>query len=173
MRSSDISAAEVIRILDLEPLPVEGGFYRVTYTGFLRLPGQLLGPAFRSDRQIASVIYYLLTRETHSRLHSLPTDEMWHFYLGDPVELHVFGQECDYTKTVLGHDLAGGQTLQAVAPAGTWFGACLQPEGRWALMACSLAPAYDEQDFALPDGSEYASLLARFPACGEVLAQLR
>ena len=173
MRTGEFSAAEIIGILDLKPLPVEGGFYRVTYIGDLQLPASILPPSIRSVRPSKSVIYYLLTTDTKSRLHRLETDEMWHFYLGDSVDLHVFGPEDDYANFELGHDLRDGQTVQAVVPARHWFGARLQSGGRWALMACSLAPAYSDEDFSLPDDAEFASLLERFPDQQHTLHELR
>lgn len=173
MRTSDLSARDVIRHLDLRPLPVEGGFYRVTYTGNLQLPASVLPPSICSERPAKSVIYYLLTADSKSRLHRLEIDEMWHFYLGDQVELFVFGSNFDYTKIELGHDVLVGQTVQAVVPAHSWFGARLRSGGSWALMACSLAPAYSEEDFSLPDDSDFASLLARYPAQEGILRELR
>ena len=163
----------MIRILKLEPLPVEGGYFRLTYSGDVELPAAVLPPAISTDRPITSVIYYFLTADTKSRLHRLLTDEMWHFYMGDPVDLHLFWSCDDYTKFTLGHDLLQGQTVQAVVPAHCWFGARLQTGGRWALMACSLAPAYSDEDFSLPDAAEFAALLARFPAHKKILEDLR
>ncbi len=169
----ELSAADIIRHFDLKPLPVEGGYYRVTYTGDLRLPASVLPPSIRSERPAKSAIYYLLTANTISRLHRLESDEMWHFYLGDSVDLFVFGTEDDYTKVELGHDLLDGQTVQAVVPAQSWFGARLQTGGGWALMACTLAPAYSDEDFSLPDDAEFDSLLARYPAQQNILHELR
>ena len=173
MRNTELTAADVIRILELEPLPVEGGYFRLTYSGVVELPEAVLPPAISTGRPIMSVIYYFLTADTKSRLHRLPTDEMWHFHMGDPVDLHLFQSENDYTKFTLGHDLLQGQTVQAVVPAHCWFGARLQTGGQWALMACSLAPAYSDEDFSLPDAAEFAALLARFPAQQEILDDLR
>lgn len=168
----ELSAADIIRHFDLKPLPVEGGYYRVTYTGDLQLPACVLPPSIRSERPAKSVIYYLLTAETKSRLHRLEIDEMWHFYLGDSVDLFVFVPDNDYTKIELGHDLLKGQTVQAVVPARSWFGARLRSGGSWALMACTLAPAYSDEDFSLPDDAEFASLLARYPAQQKILHEL-
>ena len=173
MRTADTSAAEIIQALKLEPLPVEGGYYRVTYTGSLRLPASILPANIHSDRPAKSVIYYLLTADTKSRLHRLETDEMWHFYVGDEVDLFVFGTKFDYTKITLGHDIVAHQTVQAVVPARNWFGARLRKGGNWALMACSLAPAYSDEDFSLPDDAEFSSLLTRFPAQRRILRDLR
>lgn len=173
IRKMDLSADDVIRILQLEPLPVEGGYFRLTYTGGLQLPEVVLPADYSSERPVTSVIYFFLTGDTKSRLHRLVTDEMWHFYMGDAVELYVFGSDDDYTKWELGHDLKQGETVQAVVPANNWFGARLKAGGRWALMACSLAPAYSGEDFSLPDAAEFEALLARFPAGQEILHNLR
>lgn len=169
----DLAAADIIRLFDLKPLPVEGGYFRVTYTGDLQLPASVLPPSIGSERPVKSVILYLLTADTQSRLHRLETDEVWHFYLGDRVDLYLFGTEVDYTRIELGHDLLDGQTVQAVVPAHSWFGARLQSGGRWALMACSLAPAYSDDDFSLPDDAEFDDLLTRFPCQRAILHELR
>ncbi len=173
MRNSDFAPADIIRILDLKPLPVEGGYFRQTYLGGLQLPEEVLPPSVRSDRPASSLIYYLLTADTKSRLHRLELDEVWHFYMGDVVELHVFGSDVDYTKFSLGHGLLEGQNVQALVAAHSWFGARLRPGGTWALMGCSLAPAYSDEDFSLPDDAEFASLLARFPNQKKILHYLR
>ncbi len=173
MRIPDLTAGDVIRHFDLRPLPVEGGFYRVTYTGDLQLPASVLPPSICSARPAKSVIYYLLTADTKSRLHRLEIDEMWHFYLGDQVDLFVFVPEDGYTKIELGHDVLDGQSVQTVISARSWFGARLRSGGSWALMACSLAPAYSDEDFSLPDDEDFASLLARFPDQEQILHELR
>ena len=117
MRTSDLTAADIIRILDLKPLPVEGGYYCQTYLGDLRLPKEVLPASIKSDRAAASVIYYMLTADTKSRLHRLETDEVWHYYMGDSVELCVFGSDIDYTKHTLGHRLAGGPNRSSARPS--------------------------------------------------------
>jgi len=173
MPKHSLTAADVIRILNLAPLPVEGGYYRVTYKGEFHVPANILPPEIVSDRPVKSVIYYLLTADSKSRLHRLVTDEMWHFYLGDSVDLYLFGSDDDYTKVVLGHGIEQGQTVQAVVRAKSWFGARLQAGGEWGLMACSLAPASSEEDFSMPDATEFDALMARFPNQKEILLGLR
>ena len=173
MRNSNLAAADIIRILDLKPLPVEGGYFRQTYLGDLQLPEEVLPPSVRSDRPASSLIFYLLTADTKSCLHRLELDEVWHFYMGDVVELYVFGTDIDYAKIRLGHGLLEGQNVQALVPAHSWFGARLRTGGKWALMGCSLAPAYSDEDFSLPDDAEFASLLARFPNQDKILHYLR
>lgn len=171
--TKDFSQDEIIRILDLKPLPVEGGYFRPTYRGDLRLGTDALPPGFPSARQITSAIYYFLTADTKSRLHRLRTDEMWHFYLGDPVTIHIFRLGHGYTKTLLGQNLLQGQAVQAVVPAHSFFGAHLQPGGQWALMGCTLSPEYRNEDFSLPSLEEFEELLGSFPQQQETLQRLR
>lgn len=173
MRTASLSAADVISTLELEPLPIEGGYFRVTYTGSLILPASILPPNLGSERPVTSVIYYLLTADSKSRLHRLEIDEMWHFYVGDLVEMYRFGSDDDYAKVMLGPNFAAGQSVQTIVPANTWFGARLRDGGNWALMACSLAPAYSDEDFSLPNDAEFADLLDRFPSQRQILLDLR
>ena len=103
---------EIKALLNLQPHPVEGGHFRRTYTSAntLYLP--------RGMRPMGTAIYYLLEPETFSEMHVLDSDEMFHFYLGDPVEmlqLHPDGRSAVIT---LGPDLQAGQHVQLVVPAG-------------------------------------------------------
>src|SRR5579871_274890 len=82
-----MTAADLIRLLDLRPHETEGGFYRETYRSPLLLPASALGPAYPAARSASTAIYYLLTPHTFSEMHRLPSDEVFHFYLGDPVEM--------------------------------------------------------------------------------------
>lgn len=167
-----LTETDIIQTLRLEPLPVEGGYFRPTYRGRLQLPTDVLPPGFTAERSITSAIFYFLTKDTKSRLHRLPTDELWHFYLGDAVALHVFHGN-DYTHSILGHDLLQGQLVQVVVPAHSWFGAHLQTDGQWALMGCTLAPEYADEDFSLPGPADFTALLNQFPTQQKVLHGLR
>ena len=175
-QSPRLSAAEVIRLLDLAPLEFEGGYFRRTYTHPHSLPAAALPPGYAGPRPLASTIYYLLTADTCSRLHRLPTDELWHFHLGDPVALHLFpaGDEgrFEHQKIVLGTDLAGGHQVQAVVPGGCWFGAHLVAEGEWALLGCTLAPAFADEDFTPAPPALVRTLAAQHPELTGTLAQL-
>src|SRR5436190_17925870 len=128
-----LTAAQLIAALDLRPLPLEGGYYRETYRSGDQLPAEAWGGRFRSGKSAGTAIYYLLTPDTSSALHRLPTDEVYHFYLGDPVELLLLGPEGG-TVITLGSDILSGQKPQHVVPARTWQGSCLADGGKFALM---------------------------------------
>jgi uncharacterized protein len=157
------TAAEIIALLQLEPLPNEGGFFRQTYASAVTLPG---------GRPAGTAIYFLITPESFSALHTLVTEEVWHFYAGDPVE-HVMLDVTTRsgTKTRLGSDLAAGQLPQLVVPANACQGARLAPGGSWALIGCTMSPGWDEREFRL---DERDPLLSRFPAwTADILALTR
>ena len=155
------SAAAIIAALQLEPLPNEGGFFRSTYHSTATLPG---------GRAAGSAIYFLLTPEGFSALHALRTDELWHFYAGDPVEhLGLDPATGKGTKTLLGSAVLEGQLPQWVVAGGLWQGARLAPGGRWALVGCTMSPGWDEREFVLGDRAE---LTARFPAWAAEIQEL-
>src|SRR5947209_1241626 len=147
------TADEVIAALGLRPLPVEGGYYRETYRAALRLPADTLGPAYAGGRAASTAIYYLLTPDTFSALHRLPGAEVFHFYLGDPVEMLQLGPApADGGRVVvLGTDLRAGQVPQAVVPGGVWQGGALAPGGRFALLGTTMAPGFEFADYQSGD----------------------
>jgi hypothetical protein len=150
-----MTADEIKTLLNLQPHPVEGGFFRRTYTSAetANLP--------RGVRPLGTAIYYLLEPGTFSEMHLLDSDEIFHFYLGDPVEmlqLHPDGSSETYT---LGPDLAAGQHVQLVVPAGVWQGTRLVGDGKLALLGCTVIPGFDFADYR---SGSYAELAAKWPA---------
>jgi predicted cupin superfamily sugar epimerase len=150
-----VDAAEIVETLGLAPHP-EGGYYRETW----RAPLALSGLPHGSARAASTAIYFLLPAGTFSAFHRVRSDEAWHHYDGDPLELHVLGEDGVHRALVLGRDLASGQRPQAVVPAGAWQAA--RPLGaRFTLAGCTVAPGFDFADFEMPSRAE---LTRRFPA---------
>jgi predicted cupin superfamily sugar epimerase len=150
-----MTADEIKALLNLKPHPVEGGHFRRNYTcgSEIELP--------RGSRPMGTAIYYLLEPETFSEMHVLDSDEIFHFYLGDPVEmlqLHLDGHSETY---ILGPDLASGQHVQLVVPAGVWQGTRLVSNGKVALLGCTVTPGFDFADYR---SGSYAELAAQWPA---------
>jgi uncharacterized protein len=154
-----LTAEDVKRLLALEPLEPEGGCFAETYRSRELLPPGAL-PAHVSPRPLATAIYYLLEPGTISALHRLRSDEVFHFYLGDPVEMLQLGPETEGRVLRLGTDLVAGERPQVVIPAGTWQGSRLVPSGRWALLGTTMAPGFAAADFEL---GHRADLAARWP----------
>ena len=162
-----LTAERIMALLNLEPLAGEGGFFRRTYTG-PEIP-ETEASAQRGRRAVSSVIYYLLFDEHVSALHRLRTDEVYHFYLGDPVELLLLHPDGVGQVVILGSDLEAGQQVQFVVPAGAWQGSRVRPGGRLALMGTTMAPAFVPEEFEL---GEQAHLLASYPEQAALISAL-
>jgi predicted cupin superfamily sugar epimerase len=140
-------AEELIRKLSLLPHP-EGGYYRETYRAGITLSKDALPEPYSGDRAAATCIYYLLVPGTFSCLHRLVTDEVFHFYAGDPVQLLQLDPTGAESKvTILGNKLDDGQVPQVVVPAGIWQGCRLAPGGEFALMGCTVSPGFEFADY--------------------------
>ncbi len=159
----------LIRHLALEPHPGEGGFFRETYRSSMRLAKDAPGNTYGAERSMSTAIYYLLTEKSFSAMHRLRTDEIFHFYLGDPVRLFLIPEGGAPRTIVMGQDLERGQTVQALVPAGAWQGLSLAPGGAFALLGTTVAPGFEYEDFELGRREE---LVARFPDQREVLGKL-
>ncbi len=155
-----LKAADVIRMLDLQPLAIEGGFFRETYRSKRRLAPSCLGDPYQQEKAAGTAIYYLLTPETFSALHRLPTDEIFHHYLGGAVEMLQLWPDGRSSVVLLGSDLAAGQRPQVVVPAGVWQGSRLLPGADFALMGTTMAPGFDYADF---ESGMRGELIQRYP----------
>jgi predicted cupin superfamily sugar epimerase len=157
-----LSEEEIIRCLQLEPHPCEGGFFRETYRSRLSIPVSALPSEYSGGRAASTAIYYLLTPGTFSEMHRLPTDEVFHFYLGDTVEmlqLHPGGRG---EVIRLGSNLGAGERPQVLAPGGTWQGSRLVPGGKWALLGTTVAPGFDFADYTSARRGELVAAYAGF-----------
>ncbi len=147
----------VVERLGLAPHP-EGGFYRETF----RAPRDIGG------RAASTAIYFLLPAGAFSAFHRVASDEVWHDYDGDPLELHTIDERGAHAIARLGRDLDAGERPQHVVPAGVWQAAA--PIGsRYALCGCTVAPGFDFADFEMPPR---AKLLAEFPQHAAIVTRL-
>jgi uncharacterized protein len=162
---------EVIARLGLEPLPGEGGYFRQTWVSAHHIPPGALGGRYASAKSAGTAIYYLVTDDPQgfSAMHRLPTDEVYHFYLGDPVEQLLLHADGRHEVVVLGPDLRAGQRVQHVAPHDTWQGTRLVPGGRWALLGTTMAPGFDLGDY---DGGRRDALIAAYPQAADYIRAL-
>ena len=158
----DARAREVIERLGLEPHP-EGGYFAETYRSRTRVATSA------GERSAGTAIFYLITPDSFSTLHRVASDEVFHFYLGDPVEMLQFDGAGRVERLVLGPDLAAGMRPQALVPAGTWQGSRLAEGGTFALLGATVAPGFDFADFEL---GERVDLMERFPQLANDIALL-
>ena len=150
--------------LHLQPLLPEGGFFAETYRADEVSPAEALPERYGAPRAYGTAIYYLLTPETFSALHRLRSDEIYHFYLGDPVELFQLLPDGTGRVVRLGTALAQGERPQTMVLHGVWQGSRLAPGGQWALLGTTVAPGFDPADF---EAGEREALLAAYPAFRE------
>jgi predicted cupin superfamily sugar epimerase len=164
-----MTADEIIAHFDMRPLPVEGGYYAESYRSSGMIAASLLRPAYSGRRNFGTAIYYLLTPASCSAIHQLPGDEVFHFYLGDPVEMLQLRSDGTGERILIGPDISAGMRLQVVVPGGVWQGARLVAGGRFALMGTTMAPGFDFAD-CTPGTRE--SLVRDYPAFAEIISAL-
>ena len=146
----------------------EGGWFRETYRSSEILDAAALPDRFNGPRFVSTAIYYLLEPGDFSALHRIKSDEIWHFYAGGPLCIHVIAPDGHYQAVLMGADPVAGQQFQFVVPAGCWFGA--EPVGDGAaLVGCTVAPGFDFADFELADRK---LLLQLYPAHAELIQRL-
>jgi hypothetical protein len=172
-----ITAQDVIHRLQLAPLTIEGGYFRETYRSKLAIPAAALPGEYGGERNVATAIYYLLTPESFAAIHRVRSDEVFHFYAGDPVEMLQLHGDLRGETIAVGNDLAAGQRPQVVVPAGVWQGCRLAaqppsaqtPSCGWALLGCTVAPGFDYADFTAGDRAELSAAYPKYAKLIEAL----
>ena len=165
-----MTAEEIKQQLGLVPHPREGGWFVQTWAS-----NEILGPAsfapgrYAGLRRTATAIYYLLEPETLSEMHRLRSDEVFHHYAGDPVEMLQLAPSGEGRRVVLGRDLAAGERPQVVVEREIWQGSRLVPGGSWALLGCTVSPGFDYADY---DSGARAEMLAGWPQWAELITAL-
>lgn len=154
-----LTPIEVINLLHLKPLTSQGGMAKLTY----------VSKAVVGGKPASTAIYYLLTKDSFSHMHRLPTDEVFHFYFGDPVELLELLPDGTHRITRIGSDISKGEIPQHVVPAGVWQGARLLPGGNLALLGKTISPAYVDTDYEHGDGPLLAH---QYPQVKELIHKL-
>jgi predicted cupin superfamily sugar epimerase len=164
------SASRIATLLNLKPLAVEGAYFVETYRSAEQLPEGSLPERYAGARSFSTAIYYLITASTFSAMHRLLSDEVYHFYLGDPIELLAIRPDGSFRVHTLGTDVLGGMEPQVVVPRGVWQGARMRPGGEFALLGTTVAPGFDRADY---EHGRRAALMDLCPDAGgliEVLA---
>ena len=164
-----ITVEYLMQHLGLAPLPEEGGYFAETYRSPVQIAPGCLPPRYTESRSAGTAIYYLLTPDTFSALHRLPGDEIYHFYLGDPVDLLLLYPDGRGETVPLGQDLEAGMRLQMVAPGWVWQGSRLREGGRFALLGTTMAPGFAFEDFEL---GPREALLEAYPAFADSIIGL-
>ncbi|HTI18985.1 MAG TPA: cupin domain-containing protein [Trinickia sp.] len=175
MSSDCLIAREIIDRLELTPHP-EGGYYRETHRDAAQVARLAPDGAARAyaPRAASTGIYFLLCDEAYSAWHRIDADEMWHFYTGGPLDIHMLDDAGRLSTCRLGNALTHKEaSFQAVVPAGCWFAAERVPmpgDTAFSLVGCTVAPGFEFSAFELAD---VAALAARFPSHAALLKRLQ
>lgn len=150
---------ELIYRLKLTEHP-EGGFYKETYRSDGEIPKSALPENFSENRNYCTGIYFLLTSDTFSAFHRIQQDEMWHFYEGSSLTIHIIDEKGNYSFQKLGLNLNNNETPQFTVPKKVWFAAKVNEPGSYSFVGCTVSPGFNFDDFEL---AERGKLTTRFP----------
>jgi predicted cupin superfamily sugar epimerase len=149
---------EIIKLFKMLPLPDEGGYYAETYRSdekIFSLPDRYIG-----TRNFSTAILYLITPDSFSKLHKVKSDEIFHFHLGDPVEMLQIDENGNSRIEILGTDILNNQKPQVIVPKDIWQGTKLIEGGKFALLGCTVAPGFEFSDY---QHGEKDALINQFP----------
>jgi predicted cupin superfamily sugar epimerase/mannose-6-phosphate isomerase-like protein (cupin superfamily) len=165
------TSAALIEHFNMQRIPQEGPWFTLTYSSSDTLPRAALPERYDGSRAAGSAIIALITKPDFSAMHRLKTDEVWHYYGGDPLQLLVLHPNGSGEVVVLGSDVLGGQKLQYVVPRGSWQGSIPLGMGRdsYSMIGNTLAPSFDYSDFEMGYRTE---LQQTYPSYAELIAQL-
>ena len=136
---SEMTADEVRALLGLEPHPT-CGFVRITFKSATSIPAGALPPPFADGRPLGSALYFMVTPEAHVRLHRIRNDQLYHYYLGDPLEVLMLRTDGTSERVIVGPDLRAGQVVQLLIPGDTFHTARVIGDRRWFLGASTEWP---------------------------------
>jgi predicted cupin superfamily sugar epimerase len=160
-------ARAVVEALGLSPHP-EGGHFVETFRSSLRVGSS----AHHGERDASTAIYFLLATGEFSAFHRVRSDEVWHHYAGDALELHSIDARGVHERRLLGVDLVWGERPQIVIPAGVWPAARPRPGGAgYALVGCTVAPGFEFTDFEMPERNALRELFPELRVLIEALTR--
>ncbi len=158
-----MTAQDIITRLSLKP-HVEGGFYSETYRSETYIPSRMVGLDGKDTRHVSTAIYFLVTPETFSVLHRVKSDEIFHFYSGDPIEMIQIDPQGNISRIIIGSDIMNGEQPQVLVPKDYWQALKLRDGGSWGLMGTTVSPGFEYEDFEIGSRSE---LINSFPQVRE------
>lgn len=148
---------------------IEGGSFRETYRASLTYAKEMLPATFHGDRAASTAIYFLLEQGQFSAFHMIASDEVWHFYEGDPLTIYEIDEAGLLTTHRLGRNIDAGEVFQVVIKAGRWFGSRVADSGAYSLVGCTVAPGFDFADFELADREQ---LVSRYPLHADLIKSM-
>jgi predicted cupin superfamily sugar epimerase len=162
------SIENIINELKLEPHP-EGGYFKETYRSLGEINEEHLEAGYEGKRNYSTCIYFLLTSGNFSALHRIKQDEIWHFYDGSPIRLHMISELGIHSEHTIGRDFKKGEIPQFIVPGGCWFAAEVINSNSYSLVGCTVSPGFSFEDFELKTREELVSL---FPDKEKIISKL-
>jgi predicted cupin superfamily sugar epimerase len=163
-----MNASELINFYGLQAHP-EGGFYKQTYRSDFLIDSVALPDTFSGQRPISTAIYFLLPGGSFAAFHRIKSDELWHFYSGVSLHIHVIHQDGFYEMLKLGANIEEGQSHQHKVPAGVWFASEPSSTEGFSFVGCTVSPGFDFNDFELATSDQ---LIAEYPHLKEIVSRL-
>jgi hypothetical protein len=165
-----MTAEDVKKLLGLAPHPREGGWFVQTYKAAETIaPEAFEDGRYSSARRTGTAIYYLLEPDTFSEMHRLKSDEIFHFYAGDAVEMLQLMPDGSGQTVLIGNNFAADQRPQVVVERNIWQGSRLIAGGKWALLGCTVSPGFEYEDY---DAGSRAELSEGWPQFAEMIEAL-
>lgn len=159
---------ELVDTLELIEHP-EGGFYKENYRSTGEITIENLPDEFNGSRNYCTGIYFLLTSGNFSAFHRINQDEMWHFYEGSPLTVHMIDNDGNYSFQKVGLDIKNMELPQFVVPKNVWFASEVNTPHSYSFVGCTVSPGFDFDDFELADRE---TLLEQFPTHQEIIIKL-
>ena len=150
-----------IKKLGLQKHP-EGGYFTNTYVSDKKIDL----PEYDGTRSACTAIYYLLTGNQFASFHTVSSDEIWHFYSGSSLTLHVINSNGEMEKILIGPSYDKGERFQVIIKSGCWFSASINDKKSYSLVGCTVSPGFDYRDWKLGDRKK---LLEQYPQYGKLI----
>jgi len=159
-------AEEIIRALNLKKHP-EGGYFSEIYRSKEEITS--LPERFKSAHSLYTSIYFLLQENDYSAFHILKSDEIWHFYEGTVLDIHIIRKDGSLETVSLGRNITKGERYQYLVESGQYFAAEVRDKSSFALVGCTVSPGFKYEDFEMP---EREKLIAKYPLHTKVITRL-
>ena len=163
-----MDAKEIINHFNLQKHP-EGGYFKEVYRSKGAILEDNLAEYFEGNRNYCTSIYFLLTSDKFSAFHKINQDEIWHFYKGSSLKLHMISPEGVYSFVNIGNDFTNNEVFQFTVPAHYYFAAEVIKNNAFSFVGCTVSPGFDFRDFVLPSCKE---LSGEFPKHSKIIKQL-
>ncbi|MBS1627042.1 MAG: cupin domain-containing protein [Bacteroidetes bacterium] len=163
-----LTAQQLIQQFQLLPHP-EGGYYKETYRSNGKIAQATLPSNFSGSRNFSTAIYFLLEKENFSAFHKIKSDECWHFYAGQTLLVHIINTDGVLQTIKLGNNVLNNEVFQFVVPANCWFASEPAFNTQYSFVGCTVAPAFDFEDFELAKSTE---LMVLYPQHKEIIQRL-